>query len=945
MRILTKVCKDFRDLAPDWKVFVMDNLFKKLVNQISLANYGKFSTPFTDAPTLQRTLRTRGLNPEIYSEPQPLTNNAEKAEIIVRSSHANNLKADLAFQRQPNQTFALLVSKWDSFSFNEDWLTSLAQSYQICQTATYSMNSILKTQIANHYYGLRLPRDASLEEFLEALIYQNPPVSPWGLIGIAAYAEQSFLRQRAGLCLEKFLRVNVQLPTAIGQNWLATRSDVLEELIIRQQLKITYPTRIKVYLALKLGVLKNLRPVASAEIKNLVEALNDKDSTIARNAAQALREFVDNSYAEDIVKLWAATRQPVLLQLLEAFHYTPPKSFTEARTLAALKLGRGYQTLENISRPKQLEFLVQASADKDPLIADRAKQVLRQLKRKAAKEELIRLVIEQDLPLALDAAISLDYLPEDSTRKALFYFVSEQWAKYEALDFDHRLLRAYYEAASLQTKRRLTAKVRAAGKADYLTILTGGETRSRAEKLNFEESELLVQVLTANQQWARLWELVFDLPLKWSVEALRILAQTGWQPERPAEREIFSELYSLAAQPVALNETDLNYALPPALRRAEVRVPGRVNAVAFAHEKPLLAIGTGTGRVVLWNAHTARQEQILRDFEHSIGKMAFTPSGVLLCAERTNAVDITCNIYACEEQAVKKVGQHLGSITALEALNDTLYLSAGRDGQVVVRDIAGGAIRYQYSDYESNWVRAVCLSPDRTKVALLHNSIAVVKLPELYLVNQSANKLTHKIEHATFTPDGSRIVAGQNNGSLSLCLNSRLSAARRIVDTPQPLKKFGRPSSSIEGLALLPALNILVSASADGNIDFIDWTAQETIGRVCAPGNRLISLKTSPDGYFMAVGSDDSAFSLWDLRLLYLRRLLSQPLAMGKPLHMAAIVTLNESSAEISQAVRNTIKYIETILRYRYRFDVEIADYSSIQAGDFDIEIEVTTPV
>ena len=64
------------------------------------------------------------------------------------------------------------------------------------------------------------------------------------------------------------------------------------------------------------------------------------------------------------------------------------------------------------------------------------------------------------------------------------------------------------------------------------------------------------------------------------------------------------------------------------------------NEVAFSPSEPVLAIATSQRKVALWNFQTATVERVLQDFIHSVGKVAYTPKGVLTVAEKTSQQSI-----------------------------------------------------------------------------------------------------------------------------------------------------------------------------------------------------------------------------------------------------------------------------------------------------------------
>ncbi len=73
-----------------------------------------------------------------------------------------------------------------------------------------------------------------------------------------------------------------------------------------------------------------------------------------------------------------------------------------------------------------------------------------------AMDAICELFILYEDHAALTMAVSLDISPGEPTRKALYYFLSQQWEKYENLDFSHRLLHtASFEASPAPLRRRI----------------------------------------------------------------------------------------------------------------------------------------------------------------------------------------------------------------------------------------------------------------------------------------------------------------------------------------------------------------------------------------------------------------------------------------------------------------------------------------------------------
>jgi HEAT repeat protein len=648
----------------------------------------------------------------------------------------------------------------------------------------------------------------------------------------------------------------------------------------------------------------------------LAEALaRSDDERVRAIALDSIHNIDTEPQIDALCAAWAETRHPDLTALLTERGWVASAP-EDVRVLSALKT----KQLELLTGSASvMEPLAQACEDADREIAGRARLALRQLEEKA-KEALCRLLIEHYYPIAQEIALAAGYVPRDEYQRALFFFVTEQWERYEALDFDRRLLRTAYDTADAALRQRVMEKLRKAGRTDFLVVVAGGDYRSRAAEMTPREADFLVQMLAANGEWAKLWPLVFDLPLIWSMRAVKILAQNGWKPGAEDERATFEELASLA--PAEMLEAGKD--VPSAILRARARVPGRINEVAFSPVRPVIAIGTGQQKVGLWNFQHGAMETVLRGFDHSIGQVIFTPNGTLLCGERTNSL-APCAIHGWRDGQGFRLGQHDASVTAVEAAGSSLALTAGRDHSVILWDlVARSKVReVAFGD----WARAARASPDRRQAVLLYRGARLVSLPQLEVLATGGGGSMSRC--VAFAPGGEALIVGKNNGEVVVYNRKR----RRLN---RERRTFAHHSGQVQGVEVLPNSSVVVTAGSDGLVQFISWENRAVLGSVRVPGERLTSLKISPDGAFMAVGDSDASMSLWDLRA---RDLFTHPLALASPVHLSVAHTLADD-ASLNPPIRQALKFVACVLRHRFRYEIEIGEAPTIKVGEFDIEIE-----
>jgi hypothetical protein len=690
----------------------------------------------------------------------------------------------------------------------------------------------------------------------------------------------------------------------------------------------------------------------------LVEIVTQGDDERVRDAAwQALGQLTNQDSIDAVCQVWAETRHAALAALLAERGWVALAS-PELRVLTALRIGR----LDTIRDGEAgfVELLMGVCEDADPIIAERAQHALRNLKSEQAQDAVCQLVIERDDPIARDAALAAGYIPQDEQQRALFFFLTEQWERYDLFDFDRQFLRAAYEKADDHLRRRVREKLRVSGRADFLAILTGQDYRASVLEMSPGELDLFLQTLIANREWPTLWDLVFEVRFVWSARIVEALAGSEWRPQNGEDVPVFEELISYAGQGLAAREdqmgqlfssvfqqvqADQPQLFPPAVLRAKARVPGRINSVAFSPTRPVVAVGTGRRKVVLWNYQRAERERVLGGFKRSIGPVTFTSGGALLAAERTNRRENVCTIYAWDnpwqDEVPFPLGEHTGSVTALEPVPSSQVISTGRDGEVVLWDVPGRreVARQRYARYDG-WAKTMCISPDGQRVALVGTwGVKIISLPQLKDLRPWLGQ--SKARYPAFPPQEETMILGQSDGDVVICRPQKKTTQywreyTWLVKEGQPLTHH---EGRMKGVEMLRGSSIVISAASDGSIHFTALENRTSIGSVGVPFGPLTSLHISPDELSMAVGSSDAVLSLWDLRGLAIPSVLFQPFAQSTVLVVPVLDDLIDNESLPPQA-RLALKFAACVLRHRFRYDIEIGELPTIMMGEFDIEID-----
>ena len=344
-----------------------------------------------------------------------------------------------------------------------------------------------------------------------------------------------------------------QAINVLCKEWTKTRPKRLAQALQRGQYVVSSPIEVRVLVALKLGQRQIIKSEEASNFTLLLQACKDADVQIADEATALLGELQNQETIDTLCKEWVKTRSTHLTEALQRGRYVASSSL-EVAVLTALKSER----LDKIPEGGAVLFtlLLQASKDKDATIAAQAQLALQQLKHPEARETLCQLLIEQDEPIALKAAIASGYTPHKPSQRALFYFLTEQWDEYNALDFERTLLETAYRTEDEQLRSRITQKAQQAGRLEFMDILIGGVQKQRLREMTDSEWKTAISVLENGKHWQAMWELAQTAPAIWSVQLLQQLKRVRWLPKQDEEQVEFTKLAHLArkcaSQPLQL---------------------------------------------------------------------------------------------------------------------------------------------------------------------------------------------------------------------------------------------------------------------------------------------------------------------------------------------------------------------------------------------------------
>ncbi len=583
-----------------------------------------------------------------------------------------------------------------------------------------------------------------------------------------------------------------------------------------------------------------------------------------------------------------------------------------------------------------------------------------------AREALCRLVIVRDHPWARKVALAAQYAPLDPHQRALFYFLTGQWDRYERLDFDQTLLRVAYQVAGESLRRRITERARRAGRMDWVAVVTGGRQGRRLWEMMDEEWEAALAVLGGNEQWGEMWRLAQAAPEVWSVRLLQRLKRAAWVPSGD-EREGFVELAGLAegciGDPPELGRliycravlrkhddrvtclaispdgrllatgTELCddmvrlWRLPDgeALKAVEGHEDG-VGCLAISPDGRLLASGGGEGMVWLWQLPGGRALSGPRRHANSVTGLAISPDGQVLAS---GSSDKMVRLWRLPDgEALKTLEGHTDSVRCLAISSDgRMLVSGGDDHAVWLWHLPDGA-PLKVLRRHTSWVTCLAISPDG-RLLVSGSADHTVRLWRLSdgAALRTLRGHTGGITCLAISPDGRLLASGSADHTVRLW---------RLPDGAA-LRTLRGHTSGVTCLVISPDGRVLASGSNDKTVRL--WRLPDGISLKTLEGHvgSVWCLALSPDGRLLASGSGDKTVRLWELGPLLLRHLPLGQTCLGDMTWARAALR----DGEVSETEQRWLEFVLALMRWRRRFDIEVAETPSrIQVGEFDIEVE-----
>jgi virulence-associated protein VagC len=425
---------------------------------------------------------------------------------------------------------------------------------------------------------------------------------------------------------------NQQCIDAFCEVWADTRQRDLANFLVKKGWIASAPVDVRVLSALKTKKLQVITNGGEKIVEPLLNAFQDRDSEIANRASECAISLTNPDDIDYICCKWAETRDKLLEQIICGGKYIAQQSI-ELRVLTALKVAK----LEVIrdGDTEIVEPLLKAFNDKDAEIASNASKCAISLTNLETIDYICRLVIEQEHQVAYQIAIQAQYTPHEPNQRALFYFLTEQWNKYESLDYENTLLQEAYELGNGKLRKQIADKARQAGRVAWVQIVAGGRKDKRLGEMTDAEWETTLAVLNTNKQWDKMWQLAQKAPAFWSKQLLQQLEQAEWLPTVREEREGFERLKHLADKCLKKIRSMERLTV---MRNITVRHNGVKQTMLSPNGTILVSSDKTT--IKLWQMSDGKCLATLKATDYEIKKWSFSPNGTILVSSDKTTIKL-----------------------------------------------------------------------------------------------------------------------------------------------------------------------------------------------------------------------------------------------------------------------------------------------------------------
>lgn len=322
--------------------------------------------------------------------------------------------------------------------------------------------------------------------------------------------------------------------------------------------------------------------------------------------------------------------------------------------------------------------------------------------------------------------------------------------------------------------------------------------------------------------------------------------------------------------------------------------------VALSANGKLLAAGTTTGEVRIWQAEGVTPLFICPGHADGVRSVAFSPDGRLLVS---GSEDFTLRIWDTSSgQCVRTLSGHSRMVRSVAFSPDGWTIASGSDDKTVrLWDAVTGRC-LAILDGHTGWVRSISFSVSGDVLAT-GSEDTTIRLWDTHGQNTTAILYGHQaaVRAIAYSPVGTLFASGSDDMTIHLwdaksgkCIRILQGSADLVralaftsdgkllagssddqtitlwdIESGGLLKVIHTQSNRIWSLAFSPDSSVLISASEsaseDDTLRYWDVRQGRCIRKLRGYCNLIKSVAFSPDGNMLVSGSEEADLRLWDV--------------------------------------------------------------------------------
>lgn len=453
-----------------------------------------------------------------------------------------------------------------------------------------------------------------------------------------------------------------------------------------------------------------------------------------------------------------------------------------------------------------------------------------------AKNLLYEAILRGDDDLA---ALVLDAqgLPLPPEERSLLLFCSG----HAALNPDSAaLLAAGYAAAPQAVQARVRDAARSNGTCPHLArALTGTDVAENAARWSYDEWDVIITGIAAEQRWNDLWLLAVLAPLPLAVTATAALKGSGWSPagdDRPVWDEIAARAVDRWDHPQPAGGT-----VPQSCRPA-----GQVNRLAFSRDGSLLAAGSCDGTVTVRPTASAGAAAAIPAGEGSAWSLLFAGGGLVYGGD-----DGRIGCFSLADATRTWTWDGKAAAPPVLSADGRTVLAAGPGRDLFILGADDGRLSATLPLHASP-VTCLAAGPGGDGAACGHDdgSVSFVRpgdsAPRVLAGSGSP------VRSLAFLPGGDRCLVVHGNGRAVLC----------DPRTALPVRTFTGPAGQAVCSAVPPGGGWFAAGGSDHMLRWYDLSGEKEPVVLPLYSRSITCCAASPDGRFLAAGFHDGSIRI-----------------------------------------------------------------------------------